>query len=144
MSMTKIFVLAAIALSCPVAAQDAVQWNTDDPGLAWKDCSANMPPGCKMVFLHGDGTQPNTDVLLKFPPGAKIARHFHTSPEHIVVLGGELKGTHGTSAPSSLKTGSYLFRPAKVPHEAECVSTTPCIAVVSYESAMDYNPAPLE
>ena len=145
---TKIFVLAAVGsalafgLSGPAAAQDAVQWNTDDPNLAWKDCPETMPAGCKMVFLHGDGTQPNTDILLKFPPGAKIARPFHSSAEHVVMLGGELKGTHGTQAPSSLKTGSYLFRPAKVPHAAECVSTTPCIAVVSYESAMDYVAAP--
>jgi len=39
-----------------------------------------------------------------------------------------------------LKSGSYAYGPAKVPHKATCASTVPCVLFIAFESPLDAVP----
>ena len=70
------------------------------------------------------------------PAKYDIPPHSHTSPEHIVLVAGELRVTYKGQQPTTLKAGSYAYGPAKQPHKAHCASG-PCVLFIAFETAID-------
>jgi len=99
-----------------------------------------MPAGCGLAVLHGDPAKPNADVFLKVPGNAVLAEHWHTSAERMVLVAGELHVTYRGQPKTVLTPGMYAYGPAKLPHSASCVGSTPCVLFIAFESAVDAVP----
>lgn len=137
--------LIAFALIMPAAHAQApseppVTWNAADPKLKWNPCPAFLPKGCGIAVLHGDPSKPNVDVFFKVPGKSTISQHWHTSPERMVLVSGELHVTYDGQKMAVLKPGTYAYGPAKHPHKAQCVSTQACILFIAFESPLDAVP----
>ena len=128
---------------CGIAsAQDAPEAakTFEDPSLKWGPCPAFLPEGCGIAVLHGDPAQPNADIFFKVPGKSKIARHWHTSAERMVLVSGKLEVTYDGQQPTTLEPGAYAYGPAKLPHEATCASTEPCVLMIAFELPVDAFP----
>jgi quercetin dioxygenase-like cupin family protein len=112
-------------------------WTADDARLTWGPCPPFMPEGCGIAVLHGDPAKDNVDVFLRVPAKSTLPPHWHTSAERMVLVAGELHVKYAGQAASVLKPGTYAFGPAKHPHEGACVSDTPCVLFIAFESPLD-------
>lgn len=128
----------AMAQDAPVATVLAKTF--EDASLKWGPCPSFLPDGCSIAVLHGDPAQPNADIFFKVPGKSKIARHWHTSAERMVLVSGELQVTYDGQKPTVLTPGSYAYGPAKLPHEATCASKDPCVLMIAFESPVDAFP----
>jgi quercetin dioxygenase-like cupin family protein len=108
-----------------------------DAGLAWGPCPPVFPGACEVAVLQGDPAEPHADVFLRLAAGYTIPPHRHTSAEHMVLVAGELQVTYAGQPPFTMREGSYAFGPAKAPHEGGCVSKSPCVLFIAFESPMD-------
>ena len=136
-----VFALFA-ALGTTVSAQETpLAWKAKDPQLKWGPCPPFLPKGCEISVLHGDPAKNNADIFLKVPANTTIPRHWHTSPERMVLVSGELYVTYDGHKSALLKPGSYAFGPAKLPHRADCKKAGPCVLFIAFESPVDAVPS---
>ena len=119
------------------APEQALTLTAGDPQLTWGPCPPFLPKGCGIAVLHGDPAKDNVDVFLKVPGKSNLPLHWHTSAERMVLVGGELHVTYDGQKTTVLKPGTYAYGPAKRPHKAACVSTTPCVLFIAFESPLD-------
>ena len=131
-----------VGLSAPAAAvestvEKALAIAANAPALAWGPCPPVFPKGCEIAVLHGDPTRPNADAYLRVPPKYEIPPHWHTSPERMVLVAGELHVTYQGQPVSILQPGTYAYGPAKLPHKALCTSADACVLFIAFESAVD-------
>ena len=113
-----------------------------DPALEWGACPPIFPTGCDVAVLQGDPAVGRSDVFLRVQPGVTLARHIHTSAEHIVLVSGELEVEYDGQPPATLRVGSYAYGPAKAPHRATCKSASACVLFIAFESPIDAAAAP--
>jgi quercetin dioxygenase-like cupin family protein len=111
-----------------------------DSELKWGPCPPIFPKGCEIAVLHGDPSQQNADVFLKVPANYTIPPHWHTSPERMVLVAGELLVEYFGHTPATLKAGTYAYGPAKAPHQATCKSAEPCVLFIAFEGPVDAHP----
>lgn len=116
-------------------------WTAKDPRLKWGPCPPFMPKGCEIAVLHGDPSKNNADVFFKVPANSVIPRHWHTSVERMVLVAGELHVTYDGHKTSVLKSGTYAYGPAKVPHKAKCSKGRACVLFIAFESPVDAVPS---
>lgn len=109
----------------------------DDPTLKWNSCPAVFPRDCDMAVLKGDPTQPNTDIFIKVPAKYVLPSHKHTSPEHMILIKGEMTIEYRGKKPVVAKAGTYLYGPANEPHKAQCSDKGQCVLFVAFESPID-------
>ncbi len=121
-------------------ADPALTWTHDDPKLTWGPCPPFLPKGCGIAVLHGDPAKPNVDVFFKVPGKSTIPLHWHSSPERMVLVAGELHVTYDGQKMAVLKPGTYAYGPAKRPHKAVCTSSVPCVLFIGFESPLDAVP----
>ena len=134
-------VLAAVSAATAALAQEApIARTATDSQLKWGGCPEFLPKGCQLAVLHGDPSKPNADVLLKVPGGSKLARHWHTSAERMVLIAGEMHVTYDGHKPVVLKAGSYAYGPAKLPHSGECKGKADCVLFIAFEGPVDAVP----
>ena len=120
--------------------EPALTWAAEDALLKWGPCPAFLPKGCGIAVLHGDPTKSNFDVFLKVPAKSSLPLHWHTSPERMVLVAGELHVTYEGQKTAILKPGTYAYGPAKRPHDGVCASAVPCILFIAFESPLDAVP----
>lgn len=130
-----------LASFAPALAETPLAISVDDPKLAWGKCPPIFVSGCEIAVLHGDPAQPNADVFLRIAPGTTLPAHTHSSAERMTLSAGELRVRYQGNAPAVLKPGSYAYGPAKLPHEAMCVSKGPCVLFIAFEGPVDAEPA---
>lgn len=121
--------------------EPALARTATDPALQWGPCPPFLPAGCGLAVLHGDPAKPNADIFLKLPGKAVIPEHWHTSAERMVLVSGELHVTYTGQPTTVLRAGTYAYGPAKLPHRATCVSTTPCVLFIAFELPVDGVPS---
>lgn len=119
------------------AGEKAVTYSYDDPTIGWGGCPSFIPEGCKIGVLHGDPSQPNTDIFFKVPPNFEIPHHFHTSAERMVLLSGVLTVSYDNQEKETMKVGTYGYGPAKLPHTAYCEAGDPCVLFIAFEEPVD-------
>ena len=117
--------------------EKAVAWTADDSRLQWGPCPAFLPEGCRIAVLNGDPAKANADVFFKVPANSNLPLHWHSSPERMVLVAGELRVTYEGQAATTLKAGTYAYGPAKLPHSGTCVSAVPCVLFIAFESPVD-------
>ena len=120
--------------------EPALTWTAEDAGLQWGPCPEFLPKGCGIAVLHGDPSKPNVDVFFKVPANSNLPLHWHTSPERMVLVAGELHVTYEGQALTVLKPGTYAYGPARRPHSGICVSAVPCVLFIAFESPLDAVP----
>jgi quercetin dioxygenase-like cupin family protein len=130
----------AFALAQAPAPEQAVTWTTGDAKLKWGPCPPFLPKGCAIAVLHGDPAKDNVDVFFKVPAKSTIPLHWHTSPERMILVEGELHVTYEGQKTAVLKRGTYAYGPAKRPHTGVCASTVPCVLFIAFESPLDAVP----
>lgn len=129
-------ILAAGAM--PASAEEqAIARTPDDPAIEWGGCPDFMPKGCQIGVLHGNPAEPNADIFYRVPGGAGIARHWHNSPERMVLVTGELQVTYDGQDAVVLNTGTYAYGPARKPHTATCLSSEPCTLFIAFVDPID-------
>ena len=140
---TLLFLLSSIGASAfaeaPVPEQALTQ-TANDAQLKWGPCPPFLPKGCGIAVLHGDPAKDNVDVFLKVPAKSTIPLHWHTSPERMVLVAGELHVTYDGQKKAVLKPGTYAYGPAKKPHNGYCASKVPCVLFIAFESPLDAVP----
>ncbi|HJS73761.1 MAG TPA: cupin domain-containing protein [Vicinamibacteria bacterium] len=132
--------VGAFVLAQASGPEKALARSAQDPQLQWGPCPAFMPAGCGLTVLHGDPAKANADVFLKVPPGAALPEHWHTSPERMVLVAGELQVQYKGQPMTVLTPGMYAYGPAKLSHSASCVGSAPCVLFIAFESAVDAVP----
>ena len=144
----KITSIVVVLLSCmavgstTAAAQEApgeqaISRTHNDPQLKWSPCPPIFPKGCEVSVLRGDPTNGPSDVFLRTPANYRLPLHWHTSPEHIILVSGELHVSYEGQKPAILRAGSYAYGPAKAKHEARCANRGPCVLFIAFESPID-------
>lgn len=129
-----------IASAQSMDAEKATTQTADDPQLKWGPCPPFLPQGCGIAVLHGNPAKDNLDVFFKVPGKATIPLHWHTSPERMVLVAGELHVTYDGQKSAVMKPGTYAYGPAKQHHKAYCASATPCVLFIAFESPLDAMP----
>ena len=124
----------------PPAQEQALTRTASDAQLTWGPCPPFLPKGCGIAVLHGDPAKDNVDVFLKVPAKSTLPLHWHTSAERMVLVAGELHVTYEGQKTTVLKPGTYAYGPAKRSHQASCVSATPCVLFIAFESPLDAVP----
>ena len=146
LTLSRVTLLVPLAFASSLALAQAsggdppLAFTAGDKALKWGPCPEFLPKGCRLAVLHGDLSKNNADVFFQVPGKAKIPSHWHTSAERMVLVTGELRATYDGHKPAVLKVGSYAYGPAKLPHDAECVSAGPCTLFIAFESPVDAVP----
>ncbi len=140
-----ITLLAFVAVVAPAFAQKAprepaLARSVGDAGLPWGPCPEFFPVGCQIAVLHGDPAQPNADVYFRVPAQYDLPPHWHTSPERMVLVSGELHVTYDGQEPVVLRPGMYAYGPAKAVHRGRCASSEPCVLFIAFEGPVDATP----
>lgn len=119
------------------ASGEAISRRHDDPQLKWGPCPDIFPKGCEVTVLHGDPANGRSDVFLRTPANYSLPSHWHTSPEHMILITGEMIVTYEGQKPTILTPGSYAFGPAKAKHDARCGNAGPCVLFIAFELPID-------
>ena len=136
-----VMLCAATSWAQAPAQEPALARTATDPALQWGACPPFLPAGCGLAVLHGDPSKPTADVFLKLPAKSVIPEHWHTSAERMVLVAGELHVTYAGQPTTVLRPGMYAYGPAKLSHRGTCVSATPCVLFIAFESAVDGVPS---
>lgn len=129
--------VSSCAASVAQMAQEKPLATTPATASQWGPCPPIFPAGCQIAVLHGDPAKPNADIFLRVPAGYEIPAHTHTSPERMVLVQGELRVRYDGAAEEMLSVGEYAYGPAKLPHVARCMSSTPCTLFIAFEGPVD-------
>jgi quercetin dioxygenase-like cupin family protein len=130
---------AASISSAHGASAPAPVTHTVTSSLQWGACPAIFPAGCQIAVLNGDPSKPNADIFLRVPAGYKIPAHSHSSAERMILVEGKLSVQYQGAPLSILKSGTYAYGPAGLPHEAKCLSKTRCTLFIAFEGPVDAN-----
>ncbi len=122
------------------AAEPALAVTFKDAQLKWGPCPPFLPSGCGIAVLHGDPGKANVDVFFRVPAKATIPMHWHSSPERMVLVAGELHVTYDGQKKAVLMPGTYAYGPAKKIHDGYCASKVPCVLFIAFESPLDAIP----
>ena len=93
---------------------------------------------CLMGALENGNpdTGPST-FLLKAPAGCRVAPHYHSSEEQLIVISGrvltEMKGMRSVT----LTAGGVAVMPAKAVHWFSCSGKDPCLMAVTFDRKYD-------
>lgn len=141
-SLLVVLLSCVVVASTPAVAQEftgeqAISRTHKDPLLKWSPCPPIFPKGCEVTVLHGDPANGRSDVFLRTPANYRLPPHWHTSPEHMILISGKLHVTYEGHKPSVLRAGSYAYGPAKAKHEARCANAGPCVLFIAFESPID-------
>jgi quercetin dioxygenase-like cupin family protein len=142
---TTVALLLAIGSASPASAQQdlrepALARSVGDAELRWGPCPEFFPAGCQITALHGDPARPNADVYLRVPARSDLPPHWHTSPERMVLISGELHVTYDGQEPAILRPGMYAYGPARAVHRGRCASSEPCVLFIAFEGPVDAIP----
>ncbi len=117
--------------------ENSVVKTINDANLQWGPCPSFMPDGCNIAVLHGDPSKNNVDILFKIKGGSDIPNHWHSSPERMILLSGELSVTYEDETTQVMETGSYAYGPSNKKHTAKCLSKEPCVIFIAFEDPLD-------
>ena len=118
----------------------ALVWSMDDKELEWGPCPKFMPESCRIAVLQGNPKQPNTDLFFKLEGNTKVDRHWHHSPERMVLVSGKMEVKYDGQNAEVINTGNYAYGPAERPHSASCISDKPCVLFIAFEDPVDAMP----
>jgi quercetin dioxygenase-like cupin family protein len=91
----------------------------------------------KSALENGNPDTGPSTFLLKAPAGCRVAAHYHTAEEQLIVIQGSvltgMKGMHSVT----LTAGGIAVMPAKAIHWFSCSGKDPCLMVVTFNQKYD-------
>lgn len=110
-------VLTVIAMAgsvTPCAAQDANFGVTKTSDVKWGPLDPKQPNGIQVAVLAGDPTKKGTFVMrVKFPAGAEVGSHRHSTTEYASILSGRLLVAFGVKPDKAkaieMRAGDFFF-----------------------------------
>lgn len=105
-----------VGLASLVAGQDMGPMGVVSPATAKFGNMPGLPTCMTLSVLHGDPTKGASVILLKFTPGCTVPWHWHTANETLVLVSGTANAQMKDGIPLAMKTGDYLYLPAKGIH----------------------------
>jgi quercetin dioxygenase-like cupin family protein len=94
-----------------------------------------LPSCITSAVESGDPSKGASIIVFKGTGGCKIAWHWHTPTEHVMMVNGSAKVEMKGGGSSVLGPGGYALAPSKHVHQFTC--TTACTAFVSSDRAFD-------
>lgn len=91
-------------------------------------------PGIEIFRLHGDGLRGSASALLRYAPGARLARHSHSGYEHILVLSGSQRDERGL-----YPTGTLVVNAPGSEHSVS--SDEGCVILAIWEAPVAFEAA---
>ncbi len=80
-----------------------------------------LPTCTTMAVQNGDPMKGAAVLLIKATSGCVVPWHWHTANEQLMIVSGNGKGEMKSGgAPAMLKTGDYIYLPAKQAHQFTC------------------------
>src|SRR5688572_22464989 len=135
--LTIVAAAGTISVAQEPTKEPAITRTHRDPKLKWGPCPAIFPKGCEVTVLGGDPANAGSDVFLRTPANYKLPLHWHTSPEHMILVAGELHVTYEGQKTAIMRPGTYAYGPAKAKHEARCGNRGPCVLFIAFEIPID-------
>jgi quercetin dioxygenase-like cupin family protein len=91
----------------------------------------------KSALENGNPDTGPSTFLLKAPAGCRVAAHYHTAEEQLIVIRGSvLTGMRGMGG-VTLTAGGIAVMPAKAVHWFSCSGKDPCLMVVTFNQKYD-------
>jgi quercetin dioxygenase-like cupin family protein len=93
---------------------------------------------CLMSALEtgNPDTGPST-FLLKAPAGCRVAPHYHTAEEHLIVIEGSVSTGMTGMHDITLTPGGVAVMPGKAVHWFSCVGKSACLMAVAFDQKYD-------
>lgn len=107
----------------------------DPQQAAWQPCEGL--PGCEFVPLRGDATKEASEALFRLAAGVRFPKHWHTSPEHILVVQGELNMSLANGERYSIGPRMFLYNPSGMIHWGNCGAKEACVYYVYDDQPYD-------
>ena len=104
---------------------------------AWAPVFPDQPAGPAMAVLWGEVKKGPVGFLLKFPAGAVVPLHVHSSDYQGVVISGEFSHAAGKEPVVALGPGSYWAQRSRLPHLNACSAAGPCIVYLTAPRGFD-------
>ena len=104
---------------------------------SWGPVFPDQPSGPAMAVLWGDVKKGPVGFLLKFPAGAIVPNHVHSSDYQAVVISGEFSHAAGRDPAVALAPGSYWAQRAQRPHVNTCGPAAPCVVYLTAPKGFD-------
>ena len=135
-----LFILLLLSGSESNAQENSKATTFINKDITWNPCPPFMLEGCQIAILNGDPAENHLDVFFKVPPNYKIPHHYHTSPERMILVSGELTVRYDGEKKTVLKPGMYAYGPAEKPHVATCADGDPCVLFIAFIEPLDAFP----
>ncbi|WP_394828756.1 cupin domain-containing protein [Pendulispora albinea] len=98
-------------------------------------------PGCEGWVTRGDPKTGAAETLFRFKAGTVFAKHWHTSPEHVVGISGTMIWNVEGTGPHDVGAGDYLYYPSRAIHWGQCAPAADCVFFVYDDQAYDIHAA---
>jgi len=137
-------------LGIPAVLAFTVMGNPVDPAIGAETAHHAITPLKDAPFVQDDDvkclksalengnpdTGPST-FLLKAPSGCRVAAHYHTAEEQLIVVQGSvLTGMKGMRS-VTLTAGGFAVMPGKAVHSFSCIGKDPCLMIVTFNQKYD-------
>jgi quercetin dioxygenase-like cupin family protein len=86
---------------------------------------------------NGDPDTGPSTLILKAAPNCKVAWHYHTAEEQLIVTRGSVQAEMEGMPSAILESGGFAMMPNKVKHRFSCESKTECIMFVTFDRKYD-------
>jgi quercetin dioxygenase-like cupin family protein len=91
----------------------------------------------KSALENGNPETGPSTFLLKAPAGCRVAAHYHTAEEQLIVIQGSVSaGMQGMDS-VTLTAGGFAVMPPKAIHWFSCSGKNPCLMAVTFNQKYD-------
>lgn len=152
----RVFLAAAFSATLAYAALAAEAGGEQSPSapdstivdvtkVKWAPLKVQGLEGAEVAVLRGSVDKAGSELLLRLPPGFKVANHSHTSDETYVWLSGAFTLISNSGERTAFDGPAFISFPGNAPpHGLECGGASPCILYLRYNRPFDikYFPEP--
>ncbi len=135
--LSLIFAAGVSSVSVALAEETAFSHGVKDGDLEWAPCPDIFPESCRIAVLHGDPSEPRTDLFFKVPAGTRLVEHTHTSAERMVLVSGAMEVDYAGQEPVVLEAGDYAYGPPELPHSTVCLDRGDCVLFIAFNEPVD-------
>jgi quercetin dioxygenase-like cupin family protein len=107
----------------------------DSQAAVWRACEGL--PGCEFLPLRGDAGREASEAIFRLSAGIGFPKHWHTSPEHILVMQGRLEMNLENGDRYSIGPHVFLYNPGGMIHWGRCAEGEACVYYVYDDKPYD-------
>ncbi len=91
----------------------------------------------KSALENGDPDTGPSTFLLQAPAGCRVAAHYHTAEEQLIVIRGRVSTGMKGMRSAILDAGGFAVMPAKAVHWFSCAGKEACLMAVTFNQKYD-------